>query len=88
MGEKTMTALERTQKVINDLQKEGIIPNRKPWTWTILHKVMEEKEIFVIHAYNDIQVANIIKYAIRAEFREITLSFTCVKEAVAFTIKS
>lgn len=82
-----MTALERTQKVINDLQNKGIIPNREPWSWTILHKVMEEKEIFVIHAYNDIQVANIIRDTIKSEFPEIT-SFTCVKEAVSFTIKS
>lgn len=83
MGEKTMTALERTQKVINDLQRDGLIIGCK----RILHKEIEGREIFVIALYNDIAEARTITGAIKAEFPNTT-RFTYVKEAVAFTIKS
>lgn len=84
MGEKIMTALERTEKVINDLHEAGVVTKFK----SILYRKIGQREIFVIPVCNSLLEAKMIKYAIKAEFREITLSFTCVKEAVAFTIKS
>lgn len=78
-----MTALEKTQKVLNLLKEEGLISGFK----RILYKEIEGKEIFVIALYNNMTEAKTIAGVMEKEFSNIT-KLTYVKEAVAFTIKS